>query len=72
MRAGRAPNNWFSPRWVPALGKIMGGVFTGLGGVTLLAIALSRWGNHFFTQFIVLFLSGGASHLPIMFEAYQA
>jgi len=29
--------------WVPVLGKIMGGIFTGLGGVTLLAIAVSRW-----------------------------
>ena len=52
-----------SPRWVPALGKIMGGVFTGLGGLTLLAIALSRWGTcqffllsslYFFLQVVLL------------------
>ena len=40
--SNQASNNWISPRWVPALGNIMGGIFTGLGGVTILAIAVSR------------------------------
>ena len=41
--SNQASNNWISPRLVPALGNVMGGIFIVLGGVFFLAIAVSRW-----------------------------